>query len=289
MTETDADRLDIDHLRSWLGREESIFDVITVDLVRKFNATLYRTAAAPAEGEIAPPLIHFCLGQPAAPTSLLGADGHPQKGGFLPPIPLPRRMWAGGSFIFDGALRVGDRVRRVSRIADISVKEGRSGILCFVTVEHTLDVEGNIAVRERQDLVYREAVTGGVAARPAAPAEPVASGEHQRTVLPEAPLLFRYSALTFNGHRIHYDRAYARDVEYYPGLVVHGPLQATWMLHFAQELKGKPPTRFSFRGQSPLFDGERIFIHASEKDGNMSLWTMRDGGPVAMSAEASWA
>ncbi len=288
MTETEVNGIDVDHLRSWIGREEDFSDVITVDLVRKFNAMLDKPAEKPAVGQVAPLLIHYCLGQPAALTAQLGEDGHPPKGGFLPPVPLPRRMWAGGKLSFSDDLFIGDTVRRVSRISDLSVKEGRSGVLCFVTVEHKLDVDGRVVIQERQDIIYRDAATGGPAAKPAAPAEPIAPGDHSRVVVPGAPLLFRYSALTFNGHRIHYDRPYAQDVEFYPGLVVHGPLQATMLLHFAKELKGRVPAEFSFRGQSPLFDDDRINIHAAEKGGKLSLWTMRDGGPIAMSAEASW-
>ncbi|MBB6181921.1 MaoC family dehydratase N-terminal domain-containing protein [Pseudorhizobium flavum] len=280
--------LDVDRLRGWIGREETVTDTVDADLVRKFNAALDLPVGQPATGDVAPLLIHFCLGQPAVPTGQLGGDGHPQKGGFLPLVPLPRRMWAGGSLRFSDDLKVGDTVRRVSRIAEVSVKDGRSGTLCFVTVDHRFDIDGRVVIEERQDIVYREAATGGPAAKPAAPAEPVAPGTHRRVVTPGAPLLFRYSALTFNGHRIHYDRAYARDVELYPGLVVHGPLQATLLLHFAAELKGGAPASFSFRGQSPLFDDDRINLHAVERDGTLSLWTMRDGGPVAMSAEARW-
>ncbi|KGM33203.1 HTD2 family dehydratase [Inquilinus limosus] len=275
---------DLDQLRRWIGREETAEDVVTADLARKFNATLDLPGQPPRAGEAAPRLIHFCLGQPAAPTAALGPDGHPERGGFLPPVPLPRRMWAGGSIAFDGELRVGDAVRRVSRITDVVAKQGRTGPLCFVTVEHVIEAGGRVAVRERQDLVYRGPDSGEKA--PAPPAEP---GRHRRRVEAGAPLLFRYSALTFNGHRIHYDRRHATEAEGYPGLVVHGPLQTTLLCHFAAAIHGAPPARFAFRSHSPLFDGDAIMLHAGEVGGGtLRLWTARDGGPVAMAVEAGW-
>ncbi|MGK9230263.1 MaoC family dehydratase N-terminal domain-containing protein [Inquilinus limosus] len=277
--------LDIDHLRSWIGREEVAEDIVTADLVRKFRAMLDLQADPPRVAEIAPRLLHFCLAQPAAPTAALGPDGHPQRGGFLPPVPLSRRMWAGGSVIFQGDLRVGDGVRRVSRIADVVAKEGRTGLLCFVAVDHAIEADGRPVLRERQDIVYR-GPDGGGAKAPPAPAEP---GRHRRRVDPSPPLLFRYSALTFNGHRIHYDRRYVMEVEGYPGLIVHGPLQATLLFNFAAELRGAPPTRFAFRSLSPLFDDDAFLLHAAEDGDGLKLWTARENGPVAMAAEAHWA
>jgi 3-methylfumaryl-CoA hydratase len=276
--------LDIDHLRGWIGREEAAEDVVTADLVRKLQATLDLPGPPPRAGDAAPRLVHFCLAQPAAPTAALGPDGHPERGSFLPPVPLPRRMWAGGTVTFDGELRVGDAVRRVSRIADVVVKQGRTGPLCFVTVEHIIEAEGRAAVRDRQDLVYRG--PDGAAKAPAPPAEP---GRHRRRVGADAALLFRYSALTFNGHRIHYDRRHAIEVEGYPGLVVHGPLQATLLYHFAAAIRGAPPARFAFRSHAPLFDDDAVILHAgAEENGTLRLWTARESGPVAMAAEADW-
>lgn len=277
--------LNIDYLRSWIGREEVAEDVVTADLVRKFKATLDLPGGPPQIGGVAPRLIHFCLAQPAAPTAALGPDGHPRRGGFLPPVPLPRRMWAGGNVTFRDDLRVRDAVRRVSRIADVVAKEGRTGLLCFVTVEHTIAAEGKPLLQERQDIVYRGLDSGGAKAAPA----PAESGRHQRRVDASPPLLFRYSALTFNGHRIHYDRRYVTEVEGYPGLIVHGPLQATLLLHFAAEIHGAPPTRFDFRSLSPLFDDDGMMLHAEENGDGLKLWTARENGPVAMAAEAGWA
>jgi 3-methylfumaryl-CoA hydratase len=275
--------LDIAHLRSWIGREDEASEVVTPELVHKFRATLDLPGGKPAPGDPAPPLIHFCLAQPVAPQAELGPDGHPARGGFLPPVPLPRRMWAGGEFVFRQDIRVGDTVRRISRVADVVLKEGRTGPLCFVTVRHQVEAGGAVALEERQDLVYRGADTGG-AAKPPTPAE---AGSHRREVDASATLLFRYSALTFNGHRIHYDRRYAMQVEGYPGLVVHGPLQATWLLNFAASIRAAP-SRFSFRGLSTLFDDDPIRLHAEEDGDRLKLWTARDGGPVAMFAQATW-
>lgn len=279
--------IDLFHLRSWIGREETASDIISIDLVRRFEASFDRPERVPVAGNTAPLLIGYCLAQPAAPTKSLGEDGHPARGGFHPPVPLPRRMWASSNLTFHGDMRVGDEVQRVSRIADVTLKEGRSGALCFVTVQHRLTVSGVPKVDEVQTLVYREAATSGEPAN-AATTEAAPAGGHSRPAIISAPLLFRYSALTFNGHRIHYDRSYASQVELYPGLVVHGPLQATLLLNLAAELRGAAPTSFSFRGMSPLFDHDTIDLHAAEEGGRMLLWTARRGGAIGMRAEAAW-
>ena len=232
-----------------------------------------------------PRLILFCLAQRAAPTAQLGPDGHPARGGFLPPVPLPRRMWAGGAFTFYGDLRFGDKARRTSSIADVTVKEGRTGTLCFVTVEHAGEANGVRVLDERQDIVYRglDAAGGSGKAPPAA-----ASGQHQRPMHAGPPLLFRYSALTFNGHRIHYDRRYVTEVEGYPGLIVHGPMQAAMLCDYATELRGAPPKRFVFRGMSPLFDDDAFALHASEVGDTLEVWTAKADGTLCMSATAQW-
>ena len=280
-----APALDIHHLRGWIGREDVSTENVSADLARKYHATFDLPGPAPGAGEIVPRLIHFCLAQPAAPTASLGTDGHPARGGFLPPVPLPRRMWAGGEFVFHGDLRVGDEATRTSRIEDVALKEGRTGLLCFVTVSHRVVANGALVLEERQDIVYR-----GLDA-PAAPTKtpPAAGqGEHVRPMTAGPTLLFRYSALTFNGHRIHYDRRHAMQVEGYPGLVVHGPLQAALLCNYATELRGSPPGRFAFRGLSPLFDDDTFALHASAEGENLKLWTAAEGGPISMSAEAQW-
>ncbi|MFG1270687.1 HTD2 family dehydratase [Xanthobacter versatilis] len=282
---TQASQLDLTHLQSWIGRQDIAAEFVTADLVRRFRATFDEESGDLSSGAAAPRLLHWCLAQPAALTHTLGPDGHPARGGFLPPVPLPRRMWAGGSIAFSGDIAVGDTVRRVSTIEDVSVKEGRTGTLCFVTVKHEIDAAGLAILTETQDIVYRALDTAG---SPSKAPTPATEGKHRQEVNSSPPMLFRYSALTFNGHRIHYDHPYVTQVEGYPGLVVHGPLQATWLLRFAARIHGAPPARFSFRGLSPVFDNAPLFLHAEGEGDRLKLWTARPGGPVAMSAEAQW-
>lgn len=277
--------LDMDHLRQWIGREQRNSEAITPALVERFEATL--GASASRIEDAAPLAVHWCLAQPAVPPEELGPDGHPARGGFLPPVPLPRRMWAGGRLAFHHPLRVGAQVTRVSRIADIVHKTGRSGELVFVAVDHDIESEGRTAISERQDLVYR-----GVEDAPARPAgtsgvkpAPEPAAIHSESVEATTTLLFRYSAITFNGHRIHYDEAYARDEEDYPGLVVHGPLQATLLMHMASRLKGRPPREFSFRGVAPLFHGRTFTVNAGE---GTDLWCADAAGKVTMRASAAF-
>ncbi|WP_242124236.1 MaoC family dehydratase N-terminal domain-containing protein [Sphingobium sp. Sx8-8] len=284
-----TESLDIEHLRSWIGAEERVEDLLDPGLAARFHLTLDMPGDPAGEGDAAPRLLHFCLCQPIAATAMLGADGHPARGGFLPPVPLPRRMWAASRIAFIGDLRVGERVRRDSRISDVTVKEGRTGTLCFVTVDHRISGSSGVVVEEQQTIVYRGAEDGSMPPA-AATAEAAPEGMVKQTVDPSPPLLFRYSALTFNGHRIHYDRPYATDIEGYPGLVVHGPLQATLLLHFAaRQRDGRAPDRFTFRSGSPLYDLQPVELHCEASgDGGLSLWTARPGGPFAMRADAAW-
>jgi 3-methylfumaryl-CoA hydratase len=280
---TESPEIDLAHLRTWIGREEVAVDVVSDDLARKFHATLDMPGEAPSVGEAAPGLIHFCLAPQIAPTAQLGPDGHPRRGGFLPPVPLPRRMWAGGRLTFSRPIRVGDCICRTSRIGDVAAKTGRSGALVFVKVEHTLDVQGEAAVEEVHDIVYR-----GLAATSAATPAPAEVSPNRRRIDVSPTLLFRYSALTFNGHRIHYDLKYAKSEEGYPGLVVHGPLQATLLLHHAAALRGKLPRSFDYRNESTLFDDAPFWLDATETASGLTLWTSREGGPVGMRAQAVW-
>ena len=236
MTEA-AEKLDLDHLRQWIGRSTEASDIVTAQLVKGLRATLFQDIGEPKTGDAAPWTTHWCLAQPVFPMSMLGPDGHPTRGGFLPPVPLPRRMWAGGEIEFLEPLRVGDEATRTSRISDVTMKTGSTGVLCFVSVEHTITTPRGIAIRERQDIVYRD--MGGAA--PAAPAKappPPPVAKHRESHVSDPVLLFRYSALTFNGHRIHYDRDYVTKVEGYPGLIFHGPLQAALIVEFAAKLHG---------------------------------------------------
>ncbi len=278
--------LDLACLSQWIGREDIAEDIITPSLVERFHATLGLSGAPARQGEIAPNLIHFCVCQSATEIEELGLDGHPARGGFLPPVPLPRRMWAASAIDFHRALRVGDHVRRRSRIAEVTAKTGRSGMLCFVTVDHEIFGNSALAVSERQTIVYREASSGEPRATPIL----TAPGAVMEAVEASATLLFRYSALTFNAHRIHYDRNYATREEGYPGLVVHGPLQATLLVHLASRCHdGRMPDRFTFRGISPAFDGAPLGLHAGTATANvLDLWTTRADGQVAMQATAEW-
>lgn len=279
-------QIDIAKLQGWIGREQKDSEVLSAMLVRQFNATFDRTSGTEQEHE-APLLIHLCLAQPTAPMSQLGRDGHPALGDFLPPVPLPRRMWAGGSFTFHSGIRIGEEVTRHSTIVDVQLKEGRSGALCFVTVQHEVSANGRAVLSERQDIVYRD-IPAASQGKPNAEPTPAAVGEHSRVVEPHPTLLFRYSALTFNGHRIHYDKPFCIDVEGYPGLVVHGPMQATMLCQFAADLRGQAPKTFAFRSLSPIYDNADFTVNAAEEGDALKLWTARTGGPVAMEARAQW-
>ncbi|NHF74473.1 FAS1-like dehydratase domain-containing protein [Paracoccus xiamenensis] len=276
--------IDIEHLRQWIGKEETQSELLTEAMTQRFMAT-FDQGGTVSNGDAAPVMIHLCLAPPAAPTAQLGPDGHPARGGFLPPVPLPRRMWAGGAFTFHDVIRVGEMVSRHSTIREVTMKEGRTGTLCFVTVDHRIESDGRLVIEERQDIVYR-----GVDARGAAKGtpEPAAPGPHRVVVTSSAPLLFRYSALTFNGHRIHYDSPYVREEEHYPGLIVHGPMQATMLMQYAEQLHGRPPARFDFRSLSPLFDIADFTLNAEEDGDGLRLWTSYVDGPVAMEARAAW-
>jgi 3-methylfumaryl-CoA hydratase len=278
--------LDLDHLRQWIGRSSEASDIVTSQLTKGLRATLFQEIGEPVTGKLAPYTVHWCLGQPVYPLDELGPDGHPARGGFLPPVPLPRRMWAGGELEFVDPLRVGDLATRISRIADVTLKSGSTGPLCFVAVEHNITTPRGLAIRERQDLVYRE-----VTAAPAAPAKappPPPPAEHRETHVSDPVLLFRYSALTFNGHRIHYDRDYVTKVEGYPGLIFHGPLQAALLVEFAARLKGKVPAKFSYRGVQPLFEGSEFSLNANARGADFELWTANAEGQPTMKATATW-
>jgi 3-methylfumaryl-CoA hydratase len=282
-----TEKLDIDHLRQWIGRTQDASDTVTAQLVKGLRATLFQEVGEPKTGDVAPFTVHWCLAQPVFPMSQLGTDGHPARGGFLPPVPLPRRMWAGGELEIADPLRVGDEARRSSRISDVSVKTGSTGTLCFVAVEHVIATSRGVAIRERHDIVYRE-MTSGAAAAPKAPPPPP-TAKHRETHISDPVLLFRYSALTFNGHRIHYDRDYVTKVEGYPGLIFHGPLQAALIVEFAAKLHGgKPPKKFTYRGLQPLFEGSEFSVNANDNAGGMELWTANAEGQPTMKGTATW-
>jgi 3-methylfumaryl-CoA hydratase len=273
-------------LRDWIGRTETRSDYVAAAPLAALAATLDRDDPEPLPGCEAPPLAHWLFFQPAARQSDLDADGHPRRGGFLPPVPLPRRMWAGGRLAFHHPLRVGDDITRESRIAAVETKAGRSGPLVFVTVHHAIANAHGVAISEEQDLVYRAAPLAGAAAPAPQPAPRGATCS--RTVAPDATLLFRYSALTFNAHRIHYDRDYATGVEGYPGLVVHGPLIATLLADLLRRQRPRDRlTHFSFSAVRPLIDTRPFDVCAQEDDGPATLlWAQDADGALAMRAEA---
>jgi 3-methylfumaryl-CoA hydratase len=281
-----TDKPDLDHLRQWIGRTQQASDIVTAQLVRGLRATLFMEIGEPKPGDAAPFTTHWCLAQPVFPASELGPDGHPARGGFLPPVPLPRRMWAGGELEFLGTLRVGDETTRTSRISDVTMKTGNSGVLCFVSVEHRITTPRGTALRERHDIVYRDVST---APPPAKPPEPPPSAQHRESHMADPVLLFRYSALTFNGHRIHYDRDYVTKVEGYPGLIFHGPMQAALLVEFAAKLHGgAAPKKFSYRGVQPLFEGSEFSVNANTTDSGMELWTANSAGQPTMKGTATW-
>jgi 3-methylfumaryl-CoA hydratase len=283
-----TDKIDLDHLRQWIGRSTEASDIVTAQLVKGLRATLFQEIGEPKTGDAAPFTTHWCLAQPVFPMSELGPDGHPARGGFLPPVPLPRRMWAGGELEFFDALRVSDEAKRTSRISDVTMKTGSTGTLCFVSVAHEVTTSRGLAIRERQDIVYRE-MSGTSQAPAAKPAAPPPGAQHRESHVSDPVLLFRYSALTFNGHRIHYDRDYVTKVEGYPGLIFHGPLQATFIVELAAKLHGgQPPKKLSYRGLQPLFEGSEFSINANKTDAGMELWVANAEGQPTMKGTAAW-
>jgi 3-methylfumaryl-CoA hydratase len=281
-----TEALDLDHLRQWVGRTEEVTDVVTAHLVKGLRSTLFMDIGAPKPGDAAPWTAHWCLEQPVYPMSQLGPDGHPTRGGFLPPVPLPRRMWAGGELEFFEPLRVGDEMTRSSRISDVTMKSGSTGALCFVSVEHQITTPRGTAIRERQDIVYRDMSSPQAAAKAASPP---AAAKHRESHMADPVLLFRYSALTFNGHRIHYDREYVTKIEGYPGLIFHGPMQAAFIVELAAKLhSGTAPKKLSYRGLQPLFEGSEFSVNANDTSTGMELWIANSAGQPTMKGTATW-
>lgn len=264
----------------WLGRSSTATTQLHAEQANRMAVTLDREPHY-QEGHQLPPAWHWLYFHDLVKASELGSDGHPRLGIVLPTVPLPRRMWAGGSFVFLAPMLLGDTVTRTSTIAAISQKEGRSGPLCFVTVEHRYAARDATCLVEEQTLVYRElhreaqATVGALA--------PDGAGVAQRYEL-DSTALFRYSALTFNGHRIHYDVDYCRDVEGYPGLVVHGPLIATLLLDLYVR-QGWSLRRFSYRARSPLCLPGGLTVSARAAGQGATLWASDNAGRLLMEAE----
>ena len=279
--------MDMPYLREWLGRTESRSDTITATPIAALSATLDRDDALPNNGDTLPLLWHWLYFLPLHRQSELGADGHAARGGFLPPVPLPRRMWAGGRLQFHHPLRAGDAITRESRIVDITHKEGRSGSLVFVLMRHEVSNDDGVALTEEHDIVYRDNPRSDdpLPKPQAAPADHLWICE----IMPDDVLLFRYSALTFNGHRIHYDRRCVTEVEGYPGLVVHGPLIATLLMDLLRRnLPDATVKQFSFRAIKPLFDSAPFAVCGKlDADGKtVILWAKDAHGWLTMEATA---
>ena len=279
---------DFERLRDWVGRKETRKDMVTPWPITALAATLDERELSVEQGSPVPHGWHWLFFLEAKPASELGVDGHPKRGGFLPPVPLPRRMWAGGSIEFIRPLAIGEVLTRESEIVSVEPKSGRSGTLVFVTVRQTVQAGGTAAIVEEQNIVYREAARKGDPPAPGKQA-PVQAAWTRR-VMPDAVMLFRYSALTFNGHRIHYDKDYAINEELYPGLVVHGPLQATLLLELCRRHGDRPVKKFEYRAQSPIFGGQVFTVNGNydAAKSQADLWTASEAGNYAMRATATF-
>jgi 3-methylfumaryl-CoA hydratase len=270
--------------QDWIGRSSASTEEITPSVIARFSATL----GGLIEERPVPLGLFWTLGQHICEAANLGADGHARAGVILPALPLPRRMWAGGELRLHGDFAPGDCVTRTGAIEDITSKSGASGPLGFVTLRNRYEVGSGVVLEERQDIVYRDDPDPRVKIGPRPPAKDLPAVRAAFAFNPDPVLLFRFSAITFNAHRIHYDRPYATEVEAYDGLVVHGPLQAILMLNLAARVFGHLPARFTYRAIAPLICGSKVFVEAYEGEtSELSLRVRVDGGPVTMSAQAS--
>lgn len=280
-------QLDEKAYTDYIGRTQAVQDTVYSGPMQRLAATLDRSEPELLAGAAIPPSGHWLMFLPSYRQSEAGPDGHAARGGFLPPVPLPRRMWAGGRLHYSDALRVGDRVTKTSTIKNVQIKNGRTGALCFVLVEHRFETERGLALMEEHDIVYRDVAPPGA---PAPAYEKAPQGEWREEIVPTDLMLFRYSALTFNGHRIHYDRKYVTEVEGYPGLIFHGPLQATMLMDLAVR---KNPARmmksFSFRAVKPVFDLHPLYLCGSKTGADgAELWIEDFQGDLCMKAQAGF-
>ncbi len=286
------DAATLTHLQAWVGKSEVLHDELNAAPVRGLHATLDHDSIQADAGSALPALWHWLYFLPQYLQREIGDDGHAKRGGFLPPIPLPRRMWAGGRLEWnvDNRLRIGDTIRRVSTIQSVKHKAGRTGDLLFVVVQHQIFNDKGLAISEEHDIVYRAAARADdpVPAPVAAPT----NAHWQREIVPDDVLLFRYSALTFNGHRIHYDRRYVTGVEGYPGLIVHGPLIATLLTDLVnRQAPQQQIRRFEFKAVRPTFDLHAFKVNGVlSDDGNAAqLWAQDHEGWLTMQATVQFA
>lgn len=275
-------------LTDWVGRSETVVGCVPPTVATTIHATLARPElTCPGPGEPMPSLWHWYAFPPAVGMEDLSSDGHPKLGGFLPPVPYERRMWASGQLEFLGDLHVGEEIEKTSTITAVDEKHGSTGGMVFVEVAHELRGGAGLVIKEKQTIVYLPMAPQFIA--PPKKAGPTEDLMFDREQAVSTALLFRYSAITFNAHRIHFDLPYAKDVEHYPGLVVHGPLQANLLMAEATAHKGRRPDRFSFRGIHPMFHDNGMHLRAiSDDNGGLSMCTVADAGHKCMQAKAEW-
>lgn len=278
------DTIDIEYLRSWVGKEKLAADDLGVFPARALAAA-FDHDTLPEHGAALPASWHWMYFLEAPSASGTGVDGHPKKGGFLPPVPLQRRMWAAGDLQVRQPLVLGSPARRKSTVRSVDLKEGKSGTLVFVNIEHALYQNDRLCILEEQSLVYRD-MPGGPAPLPPGDVAP-ADADWVKTIAPDPVLLFRFSALTYNGHRIHYDRNYAMQEEFYPALVVQGPLLATLLLDLVgAQVKDKRVEKFSFRAVRPIFDHASFKVCGKRDGDQVNLWIADPEGFIGMTAKA---
>ena len=280
-------KVDIDHLRKWIGKIDNVTDYVTPIVEQRYRATLNMDIGNPEDGDPVTSGLHWMLGWNLVKNDELGVDSHPALGEFLPPVPLPRRMWAGSEIKVLKPIRVGDKVIKQSTVADIQVKEGRTGLLCFVTAEYNFLVNDEVTINEKHNIVYRDiSKSGGGSGYSKDIPE---KADLSEKIFMHPTILFRYSAIGFVGHRIHYDHPYTVNEENYPGLIVHGPLQATYLLRAAEKLMGKPVKSFTHKVMAPVFADSEYMVGVDKMDdGSVSCWGATKEFGVTMRAEAKF-
>ena len=280
-------KVDIDHLRKWIGKIDNVTDYVTPIVEQRYRATLNMDIGNPKDGDPVTSGLHWMLGWNLVKNDELGVDSHPALGEFLPPVPLPRRMWAGSEIKVLKPIRVGDKVIKQSTVADIQVKEGRTGLLCFVTAEYNYLVNDEVTINEKHNIVYRDiSKSGGGSGYSKDIPE---KADLSEKIFMHPTILFRYSAIGFVGHRIHYDHPYTVNEENYPGLIVHGPLQATYLLRAAEKLMGKSVKSFTHKVMAPVFANSEYMVGVDKMDdGSVSCWGATKEFGVTMRAEAKF-